>query len=314
MSPRTLVIVNPRSRGGANRHFARVEEALRSALGPIEVEWTRAPRDAERIAREGVRAGVERLVIAGGDGTTSEVVSGLLGADLARYADLAILPLGTGSDLLRTIGIPRDLNLALQQIAEGTTRCIDVGRITYHDPEGKEKTSHFANVTSMGISGLVMKFVNSTTKALGERISFLIGTLRGLAHYRTQDVKLALDGETIHAGPLVLAVAANGSFFGGGMRVAPGARPDDGLLDVVVIPDYTKLRLLRELPRIYRGTHVDVEGVLSRRGLCLEASALPGAEGGAPSDVWIEVDGEPLGTLPVRVEILPKAISVLGAR
>jgi len=306
MSARTLVVVNPSSRSGTTRRrFAGVEAKLREALGPLEVEWTGAPRDAERIAREGVRSGIERIVVAGGDGTTSEVVTGLLAADLGRYAQIAILPLGTGGDLIRTLGVSREIDRAVAAIAGGSSRSIDAGRVTYRDREGAERTSYFVNVTSLGVSGLVTELVNRTSKAFGGSASFLVGTLRGLARYRTPEVKLELDGETIHAGPLVLATAANGRYFGGGMKVAPEAQLDDGLLDVVVVPGFSKARLVRELPRIYRGTHLFVEGVLSRRGRCLEASAEPGS-------VWLELDGEPLGTLPARVEILPGALSVVG--
>ena len=306
MSPRTLVVVNPRSgSAAARRRFARAQQKLRDVLGPMEVECTRGPRDAERIAREGVRAGIERVVVAGGDGTTSEVVSGLLAADLGRYAEIAILPLGTGGDFIRTLGVSRDFDTELERIAEGGTRRVDAGRVTYCDREGRERTSYFANVTSLGVSGLVTELVNRTTKVFGGRLSFMAGTLRALARYRTPEVKIALDGETIHSGPLVLAAAANGQYFGGGMKVAPEARLDDGLLDVVVVPGFSKARLVRELPRIYRGTHLGVDGVLFRRGRCLDASAQPGA-------VWLDVDGEPLGTLPARIEVLPGALSLVG--
>lgn len=305
MSPRTLVVVNPKSRGGAPRRFARVEDKLRAGLGPLEVEWTRAPRDAERIAREGVRAGIERLVVAGGDGTASEVVTGLLEAGLAKYAELAFLPLGTGGDLVRTLGVPRDLDAAIARIAGGRARAMDAGRVRFTGRDGRERTTCFANVASFGVSGLVTETVNQTTKSLGGRLSFLAGTLRGIARHRASDVELRLDGREIHRGPLVLGTAANGRYFGSGMQVAPEAAPDDGLLDVVVIPGFSKLRLVRELPRLYRGTHLAVEGVSLHRGRRLDARAEPGA-------VWLEIDGEPLGTLPARIEVLPGALSVIG--
>jgi YegS/Rv2252/BmrU family lipid kinase len=306
MPVRTLVVVNPRSRGGATRRrFASLEPRLRDCLGSFEVEWTRAPRDAERIAREGVRAGIERIVIAGGDGTTSEVVSGLLGAELGDYAEVAPLPLGTGGDLMRTLEVPRQLDRALEGIAAGGSRKVDAGRISFRDRDGGERTTHFLNVTSFGVSGLITELVNRTTKAFGGRVSFLAGTLRGLARYRPEEVRIRVQGELVHEGPLVLGTAANGRFFGGGMQVAPRAEPADGLFDVVVIPGFSKARLLRELPRIYRGTHLEVPEVSFHRGQCIEAEAAPGR-------VWVEIDGEPLGTLPARIEVLPAAISVLG--
>jgi diacylglycerol kinase family enzyme len=151
--------------------------------------------------------------------------------------------------------------------------------------------------------------VNQAPKALGGRVSFLVGTLRSIVSYRAaaHPVELRLDGEVIHRGPLVLAAAANGRYFGGGMHVAPQARPDDGLLDVVVVPGFGKARLLAELPRIYRGTHLGVGGVIARRGRVLEATQT----GGEPP--WVEIDGEPLGRLPARFEVLPGALTLVGA-
>jgi len=307
MAVRTLVVVNPRSRSGATRRqFASLEPRLRDSLGGFEVEWTRAPRDAERIAREGVRAGIERIVVAGGDGTTSEVVSGLLGAQLGNYAEVAPLPLGTGGDMLRTLEVPRQLDRALEGIAAGSSKRVDAGRVRYTDREGRQRTTHFLNVTSFGVSGLITELVNRATKALGGRVSFLLGTLRGISRYQPEPVRIRVGGELVHDGPLVLGTAANGRYFGGGMQVAPRAEPTDGLLDVVVIPGFSKARLLRELPRIYRGTHLAVPEVSFHRGQRIEAEAPPGR-------VWVEIDGEPLGTLPASIEVLPAAISVLGS-
>jgi YegS/Rv2252/BmrU family lipid kinase len=303
---RTVVVANPRSGGGATaRRLRRAEPLLREQLGPIEIEWTRGPRDAERIAREGVRAGAERIIVAGGDGTMSEVVTGLLAAGLGRYAELALLPLGTGGDLARTLGVAKDLGVAIEHIAKGEPRRLDAGRVHYRRPDGSEAESYFLNVASIGISGLTTLLVNRAPKWLGGRISFLAGTLRAMTSYRPLPVTLRVDGRIVHEGPLVLATAANGRYFGGGMHVAPEARPDDGLLDVVVVPGVSKTRLLMQLPDIYRGTHVRLEPVRCHRGVRVEADAAPGS-------VWIEVDGEPLGTLPASFEILPASIAVVG--
>ena len=301
--------MNPAARGGAGRRaFERLLPRVRETLGDVEIESTRGPRDAERIAREGVRAGIERVVVAGGDGTMSEVASGLLEAGLGQHAELGILPLGTGGDWVRSLGIPHDLEAALERIAQGRTARVDAGRVRYRGRSGKEARTWFVNVTSFGISGLTTELVNRAPKFLGGRLSFLVGALRSIVAYRPVPVELRLDGETLHEGPLVLGAAANGRYFGGGMCVAPDARPQDGELDVVAIPGFSKARLLVELPGLYRGTHVGVEGVVTGRGRSLEA--LPLSEDAA----WIEVDGEPLGRLPARIDIAPEALRVLGCQ
>jgi YegS/Rv2252/BmrU family lipid kinase len=304
---RILAIVNPCSRGGATgRRWPEIEARLREALGAIEVERTRGPRDAERLAREGVRAGVELVIAAGGDGTASEVAAGLLGADLARYAELALLPLGTGGDLGRGLGLPRDLGQAIERIARGKARRVDAGRAVFCDAEGRPATAHFLNIASLGVSGLVTELVNRAPKALGGRVSFLLGTLRALARWRAAPVRLQIDGETVHEGPLDLAAVANGCFFGGGMQVAPEARFDDGRFDVVWIRGTPKARLVRKLPLLYRGAHVALPEVAHRRGVRVEAWPL------GPEPVRIEIDGEPLGRLPAAFELLPGAITLRG--
>lgn len=305
---RVLVVVNPRSGGGATaRRWPGVEAKLRQALGALEVEATRGPRDAERIAREGVRAGVELLVVAGGDGTLSETAAGLLGAELGRYAEIAPLPLGTGGDFVRGLGLPADLDDAVARIATGKARRIDAGRIAYHDRRGAPATTHFVNIASAGVSGLVTELVNRAPKALGGRLSFLIGTLRAIARWRAAPVRIRIDGATVHEGPIDLAAVANGSYFGGGMRVAPAARADDGLFDVVFVRGSSRAKLVRHLPLLYDGRHVTLPEVASHRGVRVEIEPLaPGAE------VCIEVDGEPIGRLPARFELLPGALALRG--
>jgi YegS/Rv2252/BmrU family lipid kinase len=307
VSARTLVIVNPRSRNGATgRRWKKLEVGVRRALGPLEVEYTLKPRDAERIAREGVRAGVERVVVAGGDGTVSEVVTGLLAADLGDYAQLGVLPLGTGGDFARSLGIPRRMDDAIGILASGFSRRIDAGRITYRDASGREARAYFINVASFGISGLTDQLVNEAPKGLGGAVSFMVGAVRAIARYRGAPVVLRVDGVVAHEGPVSLATAANGSWFGGGMRVAPDARIDDGWLDVVIVPHLPKHRLLAKLPLIYSGKHVSAPEVRALRGRVVEADAEVGS-------VLLDVDGEAMGSLPARLEVLPAAIEVVGA-
>lgn len=305
--PRTLLIVNPASRAGATqRGFARIEREVRAALGEHEREWTRGPCDAVRIAREAARAGYERLLVGGGDGTAREVVTGVLEAGRAAETLIGFLPLGTGGDLLRTLGIPRTLGGALEVIRRDARRQIDAGRLEYTDPSGARAHSFFANETSVGLAGLVASLVTSATKSLGATGSFLLGTLRGLARYQPHAARVRVDGAVVHEGALVLATASNGRYFGGGMLVAPHAELGDGLFDVVVIPGLRKPELLMRLPSLYRGTHLAAPGVRELRGKRMEIEPLGPAH-------RFESDGEPLGGSPLAAEILPRALHVIAA-
>jgi YegS/Rv2252/BmrU family lipid kinase len=306
VTTRTLVIVNPRSRNGeTGRRWGSLEATLRDALGPFESELTRAPRDAERIAREGVRAGVERVIVAGGDGTLNEVASGLLGAGLGGYAQVGVLPLGTGGDFARSAGMPRKMEEALAALVRARPRAIDAARIHYRDVRSNETTSYFVNVASFGISGLIDRLVNQSSKRFGGTASFLAGTLKALARYRPAPATVRVDGELVHDGPVTVVAVANGRWFGGGMHVAPEAKIDDGLLDVVIVRDQPTSRLLSKLPLLYTGRHLDDPICRWVRGRVIEAEAEPGA-------VLLDIDGEPLGSLPTRIEVLPQALWLIG--
>jgi YegS/Rv2252/BmrU family lipid kinase len=305
MQRRALAVVNPQSAGGRTaKRWPALEARLRERLGPLDVEHTRGPRDAERIAREAARAGTERIIVAGGDGTLSEVATGLLGNGLGEYAELGILPLGTGGDFARGLGIPADFDQAIDCIAGGVTRKVDAGRVDYRGADGP-RTAYFVNVASFGISGLVNERVSGSSRALGGTLAFALGALRAIFEYESQHVVIRVDGEVVHDAPLILAAGANAPFFGGGMHVAPGAEVDDGYLDLVVVGALSKLRLVALLARGYRGEHVHHPVVTQHRGRVIEADALEGR-------VPIELDGDPLGSLPARYEVLPGALRVLA--
>jgi diacylglycerol kinase family enzyme len=182
---------------------------------------------------------------------------------------------------------------------------VDAGRLRFDAPDGGARETHFVNVASAGLSGFVDRLVNETPKTLGGTASFLIGTLRGLAAWRNVAARVRVDERVVHEGPLVLAAAANGRYFGGGMHVAPRARPDDGLLDAVVIPGVSKARLLARMPHLYRGSHLDLPEVTFARGRRIEVE---------PEQAWtLDVDGEPMAARAARFEALPGALRVIVA-
>ena len=206
---------------------------------------------------------------------------------------------------MRSVGSPRRIDDAIACIASGRAHPADAGRVQYVDEDGKDGVRYFANVASFGISAAVVEIVEHTTRRLGGGVAFLIGALRALLRCRGEHVSIRVDGEPVYEGPLVLGTAANGRYFGGGMQVAPGARIDDGLLDVVAVAGLPRTKLLAKLPKIYRGTHLQDPAVTHCRGRVIEAVAEPGL-------VRLELDGEAIGTLPARCEVLPGALSIIG--
>lgn len=308
MPAKTLVVINPQSSGGETaRRWAEIEPQVRATLGELEVQRTLGQRDAERIARDAVRAGVQRLVVAGGDGTTSEVVSGLLAAGVAHEAQVGVLPMGTGRDLPRTLGVPSDMTAAIEALGRGATRRIDALRVSYRDRSGADRTVHAINVTSFGLSGLTVELVTRAPRILGGSFAFLVGALGSIARFQPLPVRIEADGAPVLDEEIVLVAAANGRYFGGGMRIAPDAEPDDGAIDLVIVRAISKAGLVKALPSLYRGTHIQHPAVTVQRVTRLRA------EPATTEPVFIDVDGEGLGTLPLEVELLPRAVTIFGA-
>jgi diacylglycerol kinase family enzyme len=207
---------------------------------------------------------------------------------------------------VRALGLAVPIEEAIARIANGKARPLDAGRATFTTRDGATRSTHFVNIASLGISGLVTQLVNEAPKTFGGPASFFIGTLRAIARWRAPNATLRLDGAVVHDGPLHLACVANGRYFGGSMHAAPEARFDDGVFDLVVFRgEGGRRRLVTKLPTIYRGTHVALDEVSQHRGVVVEASA--------SEPLPIEIDGEPLGAAPARFECLPGALRLRGS-
>ena len=231
----------------------------------------------------------------GGDGTLNEVVNGIAGTGV----ELATIPIGTGMDFGRTYGIPTKFDDAVRVARDGDVRTIDAGRVAYRAWSGAPETRLFANVGSVGMSGAVAQRANGMSKALGGRMTFFYALTRVFLEWQNTDVTVRLDGAERH-GRMHDVVVANGVWHGGGMMLAPDARPDDGVFDVVLIGDVSKLDFLTTAPKIYKGRHVSHPKVEVLRSASVEVDAA--------EHLPIEVEGEQLGTTPANFEIVPDAL------
>jgi diacylglycerol kinase (ATP) len=273
----------------------------RAALAGLQGDALLSSRPGEitELAERAVRAGARLLVVVGGDGTINEAVNGLLRLD--DRPELAVIARGTGDDFIRTHGIPSSVERAIEVARSGVGRTVDAGRIEYRTWDGAEATHYFANVGSAGMSGAVAQRANATSKALGGRISFFYALTREFLVWRNTEVIVEVDGET-RRGRMHDVVVANGGYHGGGMKLAPDARADDGLFDVVLIGDVSKLDFLTTAPKLYTGRHVGHPKVDVLRGSAVRLDA--------PAPLPLETDGEVLGTTPARFEIVPRAYRV----
>jgi diacylglycerol kinase (ATP) len=306
VAPRTVVVVNPHSQGGRlGKRWPELADTLARAF-PFDDVQTTGPGDATRIAREALKSGADRVVAIGGDGTINEVVNGFFenGEPIAPDASFALIPFGTGGDFRRTVEIPLELADAAAVIAANKRKQIDVGRLELTKRDGTRDLRMFANIASFGVSGVVDRLVNESGKKLG-RLSFAVATARATWSYKNQRVQLVFDGnvrDRVEATINTVAVA-NGKYFGGAMKVAPDAELDDGKFDVVAMGDFGFGDLLKSGRRLYKGTHLSMDKVSTRRARVVEAEPID------PSAVVeLDVDGEPLGLLPARFELMPAAL------
>ena len=295
MSHAPLVIVNPAAGGGrALRSLAWLRERL-AARPEARLEITRRPGDAETLAADAARHGHDRVISVGGDGTVQEVVNGLLEA--RADAVMGIVPLGSGNDLARSLGLPTEPASAWRIAIGHASRRIDVA----HARNGSGAERWFASAGGIGFDAQVAAAMAARRGWQAGRAGYLFTTLAELRRFANRRVRLTIDGATESTDVLFVAIA-NGAFYGGGMRIAPGASVDDGLLDVCVVGDISRLTVLRQLPNLYRGTHVNHPAVSMRSGTTIEA------EGDA--DTFVHLDGEPFGAVPLHVTISHRALAV----
>jgi len=308
-----LVIINPTSaRGRTGAMWAGVASDLRTHFGAFQPVWTKASGDAQEIAREESASGRRFIIACGGDGTINEVANGII--ESGGMAELGILPSGTGGDFRRTLNIPtnpRDASVALRT---GRTRRIDVGQVTYTNHDGTTAGRYFLGVASAGMGSAVIEAVKakddswlpaSASRLLGGKLSFAAATLSTTMTFTKPTISVSLDDGASHRITIASLCICNARYFGGGMKIAPDAKLDDGLLDVIAIGDLDRATTLTRAYRIYNGTHLSMEMVHHAHVRCI---------GVRPSNehdvIKLEVDGELVGKLPATFEIVPRALRV----
>lgn len=300
------VIVNPASAYGKTaKRWPRIQEALQRRGLEYTVAFTEQRGHAIDLARQAVAQGYSLIVTVGGEGTVNEVVNGLVDRSgrIPAHISLGILPSGTGTDFVRSLGIPRDPVTAVECLA-GEGRCVvDLGCLECAPAtgEGPAVQRYFVNVAGLGFDGEVAERVERSTKAIGGTIPYLTNLFACLMAYRNKEVEVQYDGQSV-TGRANSVIAANGRYFGGGMFIAPNASLDDGLLDLIFIGDLGKVEVVVNLPRLYRGTHIYHPKVRVYRAREIRVTA--------KERMLIQADGELAGQAPVTFRIIPQALQV----
>lgn len=309
-SSRIRAIVNPRSSGGQTaERWPELSKRIVESLGPFDTVFTDGPMAALRLTSAALKDGVDHIIAVGGDGTINEVVNGFFdkGLSINPQATLSMLISGTGADFRRTFGLPEDTEEQIRHIVEGETRAIDIGLLTYRDDAtGGVRQRYFDNVASFGLSGVADKAVNQLTfaKNFGGKFAFQWGTFKALLSYRGQRVRLRVDDHFDEILDINTVAVCNGCYFGGGMKIAPEAKPDDGMFDIIVVRRASLLQFLKGFPALYKGRHLEnTKYVFMLRGRKITAEPVDPAD-----EVLLDVDGEAPGRLPATFEIVPRGL------
>lgn len=303
---KVIIIRNPVAGGRTHgKAWNAAHGAFLARFPGLEVHESRSSGDAIRLAREQADLGCDLIIVAGGDGTISDVVHGVLTSS-HPHTPLSFLPIGTGCDFVRNFALPENPSDLATRIAAASPRQIDAGLLLAQDGAGREQRRYFANIASVGISGEIVDAVNAPgrRKILSGPLRFLVLSVLAILRYRPYSFDILVDGMRVHDGRLAVAVVANGAWFGGGMHVTPQADLADGLFDIAVMREETILGLLGLLKSLYKAGHLGHPLLSFHRGRRIELR--PHDRDRFP----IEVDGES----PIRggfvAEIMPGALTI----
>ena len=297
MESRAFVVVNPAAGGGRT---ARLWRSLRERLHQVGLEFEAAETSgrgsATALARKAVSDGWPLVVAVGGDGTVNEVVNGLIDPGGRPPATLGAIMTGRGRDACRNLGIAADHGAAMLRLVHGDDVSLDLGAVSW---QGRA-VRFFVNSAGAGFDAVVAARAESIRGS--GTVPYVLGIAGALRGHRPVPAAITLDGQPIWRGALTAAVVANGPHYGGGMRIAPAARPDDGQLDLVIVGDLRRAELLAWLPTVYWGAHLRNARVTTGRGRDIEIETDPA--------VPVHLDGEPVGVTPIRLTVRPRALRV----
>lgn len=294
------LIVNPHAgRGRVREQLAELRRALDEHGIDHQVVETEGPGHATTLTRQTLDAGWRYVAAVGGDGTVHEVLNGWFDGDkpVAEQAVLGVAAAGSGSDFARTFGLPRRPDLLVRHLASSHTTAVDVGRMRYRDTDGAETTRLFANVAEVGWGAEVVRRASRSPRWLG-RARYLAAAYGAIAATRRPQTTVELAHTTLER-PLVNLVVANGQFFGGGMKVAPRAVPNDDRFNVQLFWG-GRSQVFVLSTRIFRGDHLPHPNIAEHQ------SATVAVESVEP--LAVEADGEYLGTTPANFSLLPQAL------
>jgi YegS/Rv2252/BmrU family lipid kinase len=296
-----FVIINPvAGRGKAGRLVNTIASQCRDAGLHLTCRVSQQKLHVITLARDAVLAGYRRFIAVGGDGTANEVINGLLSQDkvLSRNLTLATVPVGTGNDWARSLGLPKRSREVIRLIADDRPVMHDIGKVHY-EANGCVETRYFLNMAGLGLDGHVLRLMKDVKPGPW---AYYLGLLKGFTSYVTSTLTISASGYTTTEKVLVV-FAGSGTHCGGGMRIAPHAGNNDGYLYVTLVKSMGRWKLLQHVPRLLNGSLHNSQYVQSLRVTDIDIeSRIP---------VQVEADGELLGHTPLHISVIPRSLRVV---
>jgi YegS/Rv2252/BmrU family lipid kinase len=298
-------IINPVAGGhSARRKWSLIKKGLTDKGLLLDDVFTDGTGHAIELAKEAANRNYRLIIAVGGDGTVNEVVNGILNSNNPQNTTLGTVSAGTTCSFARSIGIPLDPVASCNLLISRKKQLIDIGLVEYTNG-GKQLRRFFVNEADVGFGATVVEASNQITDYLGRRINYLNFVIQGLTtlvSYKNKRITLRVENETEDVYDCAMLVVANGTHFGGGMRIAPDAKPDDGLLDMVIFGNMGKSELLRLWPMTYKGRHISHDEVRLRQIKQVDIKC--------DEEILVEADGEFLGEGPVSFSVVPSALNI----
>lgn len=302
---RWLLVVNPNAGVGKGekdwKEISRLFDKQGLKFRPV---FTQRRLHAMHLVEKYINKGYRKIVVVGGDGTMNEAVNGIFNQQTVPTTEitLGMIPVGTGNDWGRTFNIPSDYKKMVKIIKKSDTLLQDAGTVKYQSENG-EKNRYFINMAGLGFDGFVAQKTNDD-KDHGKTnpLIYIKNLITSLFSYKSSQIQVFVDDQEVNEKIFSISIGI-GQFNGGGMRQTPGALPDDGLFDVTLIKDMSKLSVVASLRKLYNGTIGSHKRVITLVGKIVRIYSEP--------PVLLETDGESLGNSPFEFQIIPKSIRVI---
>lgn len=295
-------IINPTAGAGKTvKQWPIISEYLKQSGIKVDSKFTGSPGHAIELASIACKNGFKMIISVGGDGTINEIVNGIYNADGLKDVMLGIISTGTGADYIRTVGIPRSYIEACNKISKPSIRKVDLGMVEMMS-NGNKTERLFVNFAGLGFDAEIVKATTQKYKAFGKVSAYLLGLFSTLISYQNKDVDIII-GDSTEKKKVCTVIMGNGKYGGGGMYTTPKALIDDNLLDILIIGDLMKMDLIRSLPTIYKGTHLNHPKVSLKKAN--EVTIEPEIK------MSIQADGDIIGESPATFRIIEQKLHLV---